>query len=60
MREVASKTLCFACFVMVSWLTLRPLRRIQHVTPIDFLLYTQRYIPEDSILHNHCCEIPIS
>jgi hypothetical protein len=28
----------------------------KHKMSVDFQQTTQRYIPEDSTLHNHCCE----
>jgi hypothetical protein len=54
-REVLS-----TCFMLVSRLSyssiLKMVATCSSETSVDFQRTTQRYIPEDRTVHNHCCE----
>jgi hypothetical protein len=53
-----------ACILLVTCLVYSSTLKMEAVcsseTLVTFYQTTQRLIPEDSTLHNHCCETPIS
>jgi hypothetical protein len=55
-----SKALLAAYFMLVSYMANSSNLKMEVIcsseTPINFHWTTQHYIPEDRILHNHCCE----